>query len=436
MMPTRFYLFARRGTADGRGTEDVFYKTGGEGVAEILCGMFKKEYGEAARGTEFRFAAVDSKSTQDQVLLDESLECLEMYDDPDPGIYEPEPSRETMVLAQYKVRARVWEDLLLARNPRAEAGGTEKAPGGNGAEPLAGSGMEGMPAEDQRNAMLGLLMLLAQAYYRTLEAAVSMANVVSALDLELNHSYLWAVKNLQNLLVNSPELKDFPIQFKPAVPNLFPSTIRDMDWEDGIGPEAEGFLSAVQEYVMEKGICDPEEGSSAWCFTQMFRPGVEKALERATAYRKRMATAWQKMMGSEAQESPDSEEGGTSMPPPPAKATSAAIPTATEFIRGKLRCSASYEVVNFNGVAYNLHTRKKARLCLQYLFENGAFDAVSAKHLIEEIDPFVRERGGYSRANEIKIQHYFNSEKEMLPELCKQLIAVVPGKGRYFLKVE
>jgi hypothetical protein len=589
MDPKLFYLFARRPAADGKMTEAVFFKTAGQDVAEGLCGLFKKEYGGADGGTEFRWAAADTIASQEQVLLDESLGWLEMYDDPDPGVYDPEPDRETMTVAQYGVRARAWEDLLREKTGRPEAGGGERAPGGNGGEPLAGAGVEGMPEEDRRNAMLGLLMLLAQAYYRMLESAIGMASTVSALDLELNHSYLWTVKNLRNLLANSPELKDFPEQFKPAVPNLYPSTIRDMDWEDGVGPDAEGFLSAAQEYVMEKGIYDPEEGSPAWCMIALFRPGVEKAVQRAAAYHERMSGAWRRMMGRAAQgtsctegaEAPKAEPpargaateraaaggggsggavitingkkeriyhislfplvitlgaesieiklkwetaepevfdlrekvralakrfeaGGVNLtglkhhpdrkergigpelaaclegqleftdghkmrvfcrtrPHTPeeegvvfqekmrgagrrgAKEEEAGAETLTvrkggtgEFVRGRLRCSADFKDVWLGDKHYDLRTRPKAGLCIRYLFENNAFDATSAKHLVDEINPFVRGRGGYEslKFEEVKIQHYFNDPKKELPELCKQLIGAVHRKGRYFLKVE
>lgn len=443
MDPKVFYLFARRAGANGGVTEAVFYMTEGQQVAEGLCGLFKREYG-ANDGTEFRCVEADSISAEEQVLLDESLRWLEVYDDPDPGIYDPAPSPEMMTLAQYGVRARAWEELLRGKTQRTEPRGQkERENNPNSAEPLAGAGVESMPEEERRNAMLGLLMLFAQAYYRTLEAAIGMASIVSSLDLELNHSYLWAVRNLRNLLANSPELSDFPEQFKPAVPNLYPSTIRDLDWEDGIGPEAEGFLSAVQDYVMEKGIYDPEEQSPAWCMIELFRPGVEKAVQRAAAYRQRMSAAWGKMWNGAAKEDSGEEvKAPMSQASAPEGATDGAgrpeavTPASRILVRGRLRCSPGFEDIWIGNVHYDLRARKKARLCIQYLFENNALCAGSARHLEKEIDPFVRERGGYPPAVEIKIQHYFNSRKGKLPELCKQLIGGVQGKGRYFLKVE
>jgi len=439
-----FYLFARRGGTNGAATEAVFYKTADQHVAEGLCGLFKREYG-ANDGREFQCVEAETITSEEQVLLDETLQWLEVYDDPDPGIYDPAPGPETMRLAQYAVRARAWEELLRNKAPQTgPSGRKEHGKAGSAGEPLAGAGAEDMPEEERRNAMLGLVMLLAQAYYRMLESAVGMASTVAAVDLELNHCYLWAVKNLRNLLANSPELKDFPAQFTPAVPNLYPSTIRDMEWEDGIGPDAEGFLSAVQEYVTEKGIYDPEEGSPAWCMIELFRPGVEKAVERADAYHKRMSAAYRNMMERMRQTAAENK----AQPPAPEKKEDGGVPQSETMqaprdqVRGRLRCSADFTDVWLKDGGreehYDLRTRPKASLCIQYLFEQGAFHATSAKHLVNEINPFVRERGGYEplKYEEIKIQHYFNDPKKDLPELCRELIGRVHRKGRYFLKVE
>src|SRR5690606_23140233 len=108
-----------------------------------------------------------------------------------------------------------------------------------------------MPVEDRRVSGLILLMLLAQAYYKMLESVISMASWCSALDVELNHSYLWVTSSLTNLLKNHEDLKDFPVEFKPIFDDLYPSTVRDLDWEDMVAPEAERFLSTVQRYVHE-----------------------------------------------------------------------------------------------------------------------------------------------------------------------------------------
>jgi len=158
--------------------------------------------------------------------------------------------------------------------------------------------MPEMPPEERQNVFPILLMLLAQAYYKMLESAVSMADWVTQLDLELNASYLWVTETLTNLLANAPELSDFPLKFEPAFPDLYPSTIADVEWE-WVGPDADEFLSTVQRYVLSKKTHEPEEGSSGWAFIEMFRPGVDTSIRQAQEYRKRMSGHVKKMFGED-----------------------------------------------------------------------------------------------------------------------------------------
>jgi hypothetical protein len=65
-----------------------------------------------------------------------------------------------------------------------------------------------------------------------------------------------------------------------------------------VAPHADGFLAAVQRYVLKKGTYDPEEGSPAWIMVQLFRPGVETAIERAENYNRRLCKARQRMFDS------------------------------------------------------------------------------------------------------------------------------------------
>ena len=96
-----------------------------------------------------------------------------------------------------------------------------------------------VPAEDCRVSALNLLVLLAQAYYKLLESVIGAP--CGALDLNVNNSYLWTIKSISNLLANDSDLEDFPISFEPVFPDLYPSTIRDVDWEDMVAPDAERF---------------------------------------------------------------------------------------------------------------------------------------------------------------------------------------------------
>ncbi len=299
--PSVFYLFASPTGKPDQSSATVFYKVKGESLAKSLCNLFTKEYSDASRRMAFHHKAGTSLSAEDQVLLDESLDWLAGYDDPDPGIYDPQPSEETLLLAQYAVRAQRWERLLRQRTDASNGNGTLGSRDPAHGKPPPTDDLPEMSAEDRRNSGLIVLMLLAQAYYTMLESAISMASWVAARDLELNECYFWAVKNITNLLKNHGDLKDFPIPFEPLFPDLYPTTIRDVDWEDMVAPAAEQFLSTVQQYVHSKGTYDPEEGSPAWVFIELFRPGVKTAVERASAYNKRMRQHWQRLLGSSAQ---------------------------------------------------------------------------------------------------------------------------------------
>ena len=310
-MESDYYLFALSSEASDRSARAVFYVVKGERMANSLCELFTREYVDADGTPSFGFEDGGSFSVGERVLMDESLDSLLIYDDPDPGIYDPPPPAHIMTLAQYAVRAKKWEQLLRERirnlEPNVDPDKTEAAPEND--SPTAD--LPVMPPEERRNSGLVLLMLLAQAYYKMLESSISMASWCSALDIELNQSYFWTVTMMTNLLKNHEDLKDFPVAFEPIFPDLYPSTIRDVDWEEMIAPDAESFLSTVQQYVHSKGIYDPEQGSSAWVFIEMYRPGVNKAIERANAYHKRMREYYRQMIGVTPSESTMTEDTRT-----------------------------------------------------------------------------------------------------------------------------
>jgi pyrimidine deaminase RibD-like protein len=289
-----FYLFSSATPPTPLRSGSVFYRARSEQSATALCRLFQKEYSSVGIGPHFSAQSADEIEPDDQILLDETLDWLAVYDDPDPGIYDPPPTPEMMTLAQYAKRASTWESMLAARK-----GERKKSPTANNTEPasdgasseereLTSPALPQMPEEDRLNSALNLLFLLAQAYYKILESAVGMATWCCALDLELNESYLWTTSNLQNLLKNHEGLRDFRGAFEPVFPDLYPSTIRDVEWADMVAPGAEQFLSSVQRYVREKGMSLPDEHSPAWTFVELFRPSIDLAIERALAYDKRM----------------------------------------------------------------------------------------------------------------------------------------------------
>ncbi|MDB6034902.1 MAG: hypothetical protein JWM16_5240 [Verrucomicrobiales bacterium] len=104
--------------------------------------------------------------------------------------------------------------------------------------------------------------------------------------------------------------------------------------------------------------------------------------------------------------------------------------------QGKLRYCPGFNDVWLDDQHFDLRERKKARLCIQYLVENSAFDAGSARHLIDEIDPHVRKVGDFLPSVEIKIDHYFTDKTGRLQKLRKGLIQAAGRNGRFFLKVK
>ena len=110
----------------------------------------------------------------------------------------------------------------------------------------------------------------------------------------------------------------------------------------------------------------------------------------------------------------------------------------SEVTKGRLRHGEQFNDIWLGDEHYDLRTRKKARFCIQFLFEHAAFDESSARNLKNEIDPFVREQTGLPPAADIKIQHYFTDTqgRKKLPKLCKELIHAAGRTGRYYLNVK
>lgn len=92
-----------------------------------------------------------------------------------------------------------------------------------------------------------------------------------------------------------------------------------------------------------------------------------------------------------------------------------------------------------NGEEYDLRERLKARLCLQFLVEQGAFAEASARHFEKQIDPYVRKHSKLEPLPdyaETKLHHYFNPSNGKLAKLGRELIVSAGhGTGRYYLNV-
>jgi hypothetical protein len=294
-----FYLYSASSASSTLSSSNVFYWVASEQVAKTLCRLFSKEYSSEAGEPVFLPKSADEVEQDEQVLLEEALDWVAVYGaDPDPGVYDPEPPKEMMIRAEYARRARDWEPRIVERTGGERNGPIEERT--NQTPHLEATDFSPdklqMPAEDRRNSGLNLLFLLAQAYYKILECVISTASWCCALDLELNGSYLWTITGLKNLLANHEDLRDFPGKFEPAFPDLYPSTIQDVDWED-VAPDVEQFLSTVQRYVQSSGIYSPEESSHGWIVVEMFRPSVNTAIERAVAYSERMRKYARSVLG-------------------------------------------------------------------------------------------------------------------------------------------
>jgi hypothetical protein len=108
-----FYLFTSPNAVLDESS--VFYEVKGRSLAEALCRLFTREYADANGCPLFHYREAAEIAVEAQILFDETLDWLGNYDDPDPGIYDPQPSSEMFLLAQYGVRARKWEELLRKR---------------------------------------------------------------------------------------------------------------------------------------------------------------------------------------------------------------------------------------------------------------------------------------------------------------------------------
>jgi hypothetical protein len=317
----RFFLSVG---SDASGPSSVFYYVNDEWMAAELCNLFKSELGEAFE-QQISYFMIDGNDISQLVLLQESVDELAIYTEPDLGVYDAKPSECLIHRAQYYSRAQHWESTLESLRKQKEATNETQRPskqsdskvrdsgsGGSASskEPKKDSGskessaseqtleelLKEVPEEDCRNASYILLMLFAQAYYKMLEETTSISEWLTQMDMELNHSYIWTVQNLTNLLKNCPHLSDFPMTFEPMFEDLYPGTIEDIEWKLMVAPHAENFLSAVQKYTLKKGFYDPEEGSPAWIMVQLFRPGVDEAIERASNYNLRLRKLKQQVL--------------------------------------------------------------------------------------------------------------------------------------------
>jgi hypothetical protein len=81
-------------------------------LANRLCRLFLKRFGAEAGESRFLLKRADDVDEDERLFLDEALQWLEVYDEPDPGVYDPPPPKYVMVLAAYARQARNWEQFI------------------------------------------------------------------------------------------------------------------------------------------------------------------------------------------------------------------------------------------------------------------------------------------------------------------------------------
>jgi len=108
------YLFACFGSDCICSPETVFGRINDDSLIPSLISLLETEFGDQGNPS-FHAQLVTDTEEADQVLLDEAIDELAIYDDPDPGVYDPPPSRQTMLRASYAQRAERWAEMLRSR---------------------------------------------------------------------------------------------------------------------------------------------------------------------------------------------------------------------------------------------------------------------------------------------------------------------------------
>jgi hypothetical protein len=104
-----FYVFALPAGCDEPLPERVIHRATGEKMAAGLCALFEKRPSSAPPGTRFCYRPALLFSAEDQIVVEEVLDCLEGYGHPNPDVYAAKPSAEVLWRGQCAARARKWD---------------------------------------------------------------------------------------------------------------------------------------------------------------------------------------------------------------------------------------------------------------------------------------------------------------------------------------
>jgi hypothetical protein len=288
-----FYLDSSCNNESDRGASSVFDKVKPEPVAKYLYEpLTKEEYAGAIEAREEAYTdksildsiAIDDLSEEEEAKYDAQMERIAHIKDEILDEYYLGIEKEIEQYVQYTARAQAWIKLLrdmgITDSPANPQESSSRSPSAR----LADRAPQ-IDQMDWRNAGLNLLWLFAQGYYKLLESVIGCP--CGTLDIELNTFHHQLVKNIRTLLKNHEDLRDFPEPFEPAIPDLCPSTLCHTDWNT-VAPKVEKFFSAAHKYVLAKDMHDPAPGSFARILIETFEPELAKAVEKGTAYRKRM----------------------------------------------------------------------------------------------------------------------------------------------------
>lgn len=120
------YLFACRSN-ETLGPSCAFYLAANRTLAESLERMFASQFAEP-NGWSFSHVLASVIPLEQQVLLDESIQWLDVNGDPDPTVYDTELSESTIQRAAFSRQAAGWEELLRAKSRETRAPEPEVKP--------------------------------------------------------------------------------------------------------------------------------------------------------------------------------------------------------------------------------------------------------------------------------------------------------------------
>jgi hypothetical protein len=122
-----FYLYVSQRRKPTLDTSSVFYRVVGEQMATALSRLFGKEYSSKSGKPGFFLKPSGEVDPDDQILLDDALAWIDVYDHPDPGVFDEIPPADVLVRAAYARRAHDWEAMIAERKSREIGGRTEES---------------------------------------------------------------------------------------------------------------------------------------------------------------------------------------------------------------------------------------------------------------------------------------------------------------------